>query len=155
MTHPLKSWDIILEGIERRQEFASDITALARMNAERRWRLAFASTLDNTLVWENKVIVVTDPNLNIEFASKNMLGMNGYLPNEVVGQSPRIFQGEATTEHERAAIRRAVQEVKPFDEVITNYKKDGSLYKCRIEGFPVFDHTGQLVNFIALENTVY
>lgn len=155
MTHPLKSWDIILEGLERRQEFASDIQALERIGSERKWRLPFASTLDNTLVWENKVILVTDPKLTIEFATRNIEAMNGYHPQEVIGKTPRMFQGVGTTEQERSVIRHAIKQIKPFDSVITNYKKDGNIYKCRVEGFPIFDHAGTLVNFIALETTQF
>lgn len=155
MTHPLKSWDIILEGLERRQEFAADIEALERIGSERKWRLPFASTLDNTLIWENKVILITAPNLTIEFATRNIAAMNGYQPKEVIGKTPRMFQGAGTTETERSVIRNAVRELRPFDTVITNYKKDGNIYKCRIEGFPVFNHVGALVNFIALEQTQF
>ncbi|MBC7495080.1 MAG: PAS domain-containing protein, partial [Flavobacterium sp.] len=100
------------------------------------------------------VIVLTDVNLKIVFASKNMVAMNGYLPSEVIGQHPKMFQGEATNSNVSKIIGNAVKNQLPFKEVVINYCKDGSLYKCEIKGFPIFDSSGKLRNFIAFEKMV-
>ena len=103
---------------------------------------------------DETIIVVTDVNLKIVFASKNIIKMNGYLPSEVIGKHPKIFQGEATNLETSKQIGLAIKNQKPFKQVITNYCKDGSLYKCEIQGFPVFDKSGVLINFIAFEKMV-
>ena len=109
-------------------------------------------SLDNMLIWQNKVIVITDTNINIVHATENMFDMNGYKPQEVIGKSPKMFQGEATTSEEKKVLKISLYNQTSFDTIITNYKKGGSIYKCHIEGYPVFTKEGNLVNFVALEN---
>jgi PAS domain S-box-containing protein len=155
MAHPLLCWDIIQEGMSRRMEFAKDIDILNKLSKENGWNFFPERALDNCIIWENKSIIVTSKSLDILFASKNIYKMNGYKPHEIIGCNPSIFQGKKTTEDERLIIRNAVKAVKPFDTTITNYRKDGSIYKCQIEGYPIFNIKKQLVNFIALENIIY
>lgn len=155
MAHPLMCWDIIQEGQIRRQEFENDIRAINEIRTNNKWDFIYPRTLDNCIIWENKTIIITDPSLKIELATKNMFEMNGYKPEEVVGQTPGIFQGEATTDKEKKLIRDAVRKRHSFESIITNYRKNGTLYRCHIEGYPVFNVEGKLVNFIAFEKTYY
>lgn len=148
-------WDIVLEGRARRQEFEEDLAAINAIAAGNQWQLLLPCSIDNYLIWQDKTIIITEPSQRIVFATRNMLQMNGYLPEEVIGFTPRIFQGDATTTAERMPARTGVADLLPFETIITNYRKDGSLYKCQIQGFPVYDHNQQLVNFIAIENTYH
>ncbi len=143
-------WDIFAEGNYRRQLMKDDIEAINNIGVVNNWQSMIH--LENNLVWENKIVVVTDDKLTIQHVTKNMFEMNGYTSDEVIGQSPKMFQGELTEAEERKKIKMAVDKQQPFETVITNYKKCGKPYRCKIEGFPVFDTNGQLVNFIALEN---
>lgn len=154
MAYPLLCWDIVQEGISRRKSFAEDIDRLNKLAKQNVWDFVPGRTLDNCLVWENKTIIITDPALHIVFAAKNIYEMNGYTPGEVIGKTPKMFQGKATTEDEKRAIRFSSKRLRPFSSVVTNYRKDKSIYKCFIEGYPIFNKQKQLVNFIALENTV-
>lgn len=155
MAHALYCWDIIQEGRYRRQTFAGDLDLLANLIEENNWHFQYPRKLDNCVIWENKTLIITDPFQKIVLATKNMFDMNGYLPHEVIGKTPRLFQGPATTKGEKQVIRTAIQKLQPFDTLITNYRKDGNLYKCHIEGYPVFNNNKELVNFIALENIHY
>lgn len=155
MSHPLMSWDIVTEGRQRRREFADDLKAIALIGERNEWDVAIQHRLDNCIIWENKTVIITNATLRIEWATKNILSMNGYTPAEVVGHTPRIFQGSATTEEEKKPIREAILHLQPFNNIITNYRKNGSIYRCRIEGFPVFNRGGMLVNFIAQESIYY
>jgi PAS domain S-box-containing protein len=150
-SHPLLCWDIYLEGLYRRTKCSNDLDTLEMLMRKNDWHPPIFS-LDNALVWENKVIVLTDSKLNIIHATENIFVMNGYQPDEVIGKHPKMFQGPATSLTERAIIKAAVVNEQRFDTIITNYKKDGSIYKCHIEGYPIFNTKGTLVNFIALEN---
>lgn len=155
MAHPLLCWDIVEEGMSRRAEFRTDIDILYRIQKENCWHFIPERSLDNCLVWENKTIIITTTSLKIVFASKNIYHMNGYTPGEVTGRSPKIFQGKNTSYIQRQYIGNAIKSIQPFDTTIVNYRKDGSMYNCHIEGYPVFNNRQQLVNFIALENIVY
>jgi len=100
---------------------------------------------------KEKVIIITDDKLNIVFASHNMYTMNGYREKEVLGKSPKIFQGDETSVKVANEIREAIALQQPFVKEVMNYKKTGEPYSCLIEGFPVFNTKGMLVNFIAFE----
>jgi hypothetical protein len=72
---------------------------------------------------ENKEIIVTDKNFKIVFATNTISRISGYSLKEILGKSPKMFQGEATSEYSQKKIRTALTELKPFKEVVLNYKK--------------------------------
>ncbi len=152
MAHALLCWDIVTEGVARQKEFKKDLHAIAQIMKINDWHIGLDRNVADCLIWENKTILVTNPALQIILASKNIYEMNGYAPEEVVGQHPKMFQGEATTAASRFKIKTAVQHQEPFLCDIFNYRKDGKMYTCHIEGYPIFNRHKQLVNFIALEN---
>lgn len=146
-TVPVVSWDF-------HHEFVSELLAV-KADALRLQKIADVFHWDN--LWDfseqlqQQTILVTNINLEIVFASENMKQMNGYKETEVLGRTPKIFQGKDTDSNTSKAIREAVENRKPFDAVILNYKKDGSSYNCRVKGFPVFDKSGKICHFIAFE----
>lgn len=100
---------------------------------------------------EKREIIITNKHFKIIFTSRNFSKINGYLPKEIIGKSPNIFQGEATCKATRARIKTALNNLKPFKEVILNYKKNGESYWCEIEAYPMFSKQGEFLNYIALE----
>jgi PAS domain S-box-containing protein len=106
----------------------------------------------NTIISKmKKSIVVTDANFRIIFASSSISEMTGYDYQEIRGRSPKMFQGEKTSEETREKIRIAIKDKKPFKEVILNYRKNGETYYCEIEAHPKFDKDGNFLNYIAFE----
>ena len=146
-TMPLNSWDFFTSHFYALKSKVSDASELQQLAAKKNWvqQWNFKKQL------ERKVIVVTDAKLSIVFASQNMVQMSGYSPEEIIGKTPKMFQGEKTSKTTLQEIRMAISEGKPFDKVIVNYKKNGETYKCHIKGFPVFDKNNKLSNFIAFE----
>ena len=147
-TMPLVSWDIYAQTFSKVSNTLQDSSKLRLLSNHQNW-MNDLNLKDELL--KDTVIVVTDTKLNIVFASHNLMKLNGYRPEEVLGQSPKIFQGKETCQETSREIREAILAQKPFDKIVTNYCKDGSIYKCQIKGYPVFDHKGILQNFIALE----
>ena len=100
---------------------------------------------------ENREIIVTDKNFRILFVSNTISKISGYHKEEILGKSPRMFQGEATSKVTRQKIKTALTQLKPFKEVILNYRKNGDSYWCEIEAYPMFDKNGSFINYVALE----
>lgn len=100
---------------------------------------------------ENQKIIITDINFKIIFASRNISKINGYQTREIIGKSPSMFQGEYTCAVTKQRIKTALNDLKPFKEVILNYRKNGESYWCEIEAYPMFSKKGQFLNYIALE----
>ena len=99
----------------------------------------------------NKFVIITDINLKIQFATKEISELTGYHPTEIIGQSPKMFQGNLTSETTKNKIKEALAKKHPFKEVAINYKNDGTIYKCEIEAYPKFDSNNNLINYIAFE----
>ena len=77
--------------------------------------------------------------------------MNGYTPEEVIGKSPSMFQGKKTSSVVSKQIRRAIQLKKSFEKKVLNYKKNGDIYFCLINGYPIYNEKGEFSHFIAFE----
>ncbi len=118
-------------------------------NIQRNWtaKVDYKKNIKNKIV----SVLVTDSTLKIVFASHNIITMNGYNPSEVIGKSPKMFQGIDTSKETRKRISTAIKERLPFKEVILNYNKTGESYWCEIEAYPKFNATGEFVNYIAFE----
>jgi PAS domain S-box-containing protein len=100
---------------------------------------------------ENEAVIITDSKLRILFSSANISKLTGYSQKEIIGNTPKMFQGELTDETSRKNIRFAIENKLPFKEIVTNYKKDGTLYRCEIEAYPKFDKFNNVINYIAFE----
>ena len=145
---PLSSWSFYFEEFNRVKNVLGDSSTIEQILTlnDGKYDWNFKEELQN-----DTVIVITDPVLNILFASKNIIKMNGYHSDEVVGNSPKMFQGKLTDNSISKEISTAVKTQKPFDKIIINYCKNGSTYRCHIKGYPVFNKSGVLINFIAFE----
>ena len=141
-----------MEGFHKRLELAADILQLGRLSQQQGWKHDF--NFEWQMVWLNQTIVVTDPELNIVYASSNMLAMNGYLPEEVIGRRPSMFQGQDTSPETKCHIRNAIEQRIPFETSILNYRKNGETYMCQLHEYPMFNHKKALVNFIAFETLI-
>jgi len=145
---PLLSWDVHMENMSTLSKLFSDIVEIGKITN----KLLFDVDLIDELKNKEKVIVITDVNLKIEFASSNMLKMSGYLPSEILGYTPKIFQGKETDEKTIDQIGKHINAQEFFETIILNYKKDQSTYNCHIKAYPIFDKKGKCVKFVAVEN---
>ena len=145
---PLLCWDLYSVFFRALNAAQRDLSLLNQLSKDFKWSMPF--DLDEELQ-TNDAILVTDANLEIVFASYGIAGMSGYEPSEVVGNSPKMFQGRDTTPKKRAEINQAIATQKPFEATLINYKKNGEIYECHIRSFPIFNKKGELTHFIALE----
>lgn len=76
-------------------------------------------------------ILLTDskidpPGPQIIYANANMLKMSGYTIEELLGRTPRIFQGVNTDRSVLARVRACLVDGTQFSGATVNYKKDGT-----------------------------
>jgi|SRR6218665_169531 len=146
-TVPVMSWDFHHEFVAELRALKTDALRLQQISEAFNWDHQW----DFTKKLQQQTILVTDAKLLIVFASENMTLMNGYKESEVLGKTPKIFQGKDTDRSLSKSIRKAVGNRKAFEATLLNYKKNGTTYHCHVKGFPVFDKTGNLCHFIAFE----
>lgn len=147
MMLPLLSWDVHMDNLCALTKVYSDVAEIKKLTSKLLVNVDIISELKDS----KKVIVITDVDLKIEFASANMIGMSGYMPSEILGQSPKMFQGPETDIEASKKIRTHVNEQEPFEATLVNYKKNKSVYNCHIKGYPIFDKKGILVKYVAVE----
>ncbi|KAA1243925.1 PAS domain-containing protein [Aquimarina sp. RZ0] len=144
---PLFSWEFYGEHFSAMSSFKEDLEMLKKIT--QKWN--FDRNYQKELINKKSVIVITNTKLTIVYASHNIEKMNGYTPEEIIGSSPKMFQGANTCNQTSKMVRQAVKKQQPFEVSILNYKKDKSTYVCNIKGFPVLNKRGKLVNYIAFE----
>jgi PAS domain S-box-containing protein len=126
-----------------------DFRNLKGIALKNKWELS--SEWDIDAIIKEEVILVTNSELAIVFASHNIRKMNGYSPIEVLGESPKMFQGELTDSIVSSEISEAIKRQQAFEKTVLNYKKNGEVYTCLIKGYPIFNKKGQLSHYIAFE----
>lgn len=149
---PLMCWDFFLDYHHRTLRRLDDLQRLKRFAQKNAWRIEW--DFEDLIVRKGKVALVTDPSLIIRFATESLFDMNGYRLKEVIGKKPSLFQGEQTSPGVKAQIRTAIQQLKPFYGTLINYRKDGSVYTCGVEEYPVFTKKRRHTHFIAFEEVV-
>lgn len=105
------------------------------------------------------VVVVTDaelksPGPHVLYTNPAYEKMTGYTPEEAIGNSPRMLQGERTNKVLLKQLTRALGSGKHARTCVINYRKNGEMYHCDIAAWPIVDDKGEVTHFIALEREV-
>ena len=80
--------------------------------------------------------------------------MTGYKAEEIIGKTPRIFQGPKTDRKELDIIRKALENWEPVEVELTNYRKDGSEFHVHLMISPISDETGWVTHWVAVQRDV-
>ncbi len=75
----------------------------------------------------------------------------GYTADEVIGKTPRIFQGPKTSADTRHRIRKALEAWKPIRTELLNYRKDGSEFWVELYITPVADPSGYFRYWVSVQ----
>jgi len=146
---PVLSSDFHYQFVKELKQSLCDLRDLKGMALRNKWELC--SDWDIEAPIKEEVIVVTDAKLTIVFASQNIKKMNGYSATEVMGKSPKMFQGKVTDSIISSEISASIQLQEAFEKTVLNYKKNGEVYACIIKGYPIFNKKGELSHYIAFE----
>lgn len=100
----------------------------------------------------NIAVILTDPQQRIIWVNDDFTSITGYSLGEAIGRIPgKILQGPKTEPEVIERIRKAIQQRIPWRDQLTNYRKNGEPYPCKLVIHPVFDRNQELTNFIAFE----
>ena len=146
----LLSWGIQDLFIEK--ELYSDLKAVKTLSKSFNWKNNIS-----TVIKENyyESLVLTDMNKKIVWVSDGFTKMTGYKKEFALNKTPRFLQGEETKEATRKRIQTKLLKGKPFKDVIVNYRKDNSTYKCELHIIPLYNNnSSEITHFLALEKEV-
>ena len=100
----------------------------------------------------NIAVILTDPQQRIIWVNDDFTAITGYSLGEAIGRIPgKMLQGPKTDPEVIERIRKAIQQRIPFRDQLTNYRKNGEPYLCKLLIHPIFDRNQELTNFIAFE----
>lgn len=103
----------------------------------------------------NNAVIVTDAQGKVEWVNDAFPKVTGYSLEEMKGKSPgSILQGEKTDREVARYMREQINAARPFVCEVYNYKKSGEGYWLRINGQPIFDKNGRVVQFFAIEEDI-
>lgn len=148
---PIMAWEFHCEYLKELKAALTDLKKMKKISEKFAWNDV---NLDIKARIQDEVVLVTDLDLKIVFASNGIKKMSGYKEEEVLGKTPRMFQGPTTSKTVVEEMREAIKLKIPFEKTIENYRKDGRVYKCKINASPVFNLKGKLTHFIAFEKEV-
>lgn len=97
---------------------------------------------------------LADPGPRIVYVNPALCGMTGYEPEELLGQSPRILQGERTDRAVLHHLRARLDAGEPFQGQTWNYRKDGTEFVMRWRIDPIRDGDGTTTHFVAFQQDV-
>jgi len=130
-----------------------DITE--RKKVEQRLRLfesAVVNANDAILIAEAEPISLPGP--RIIYVNEAFTRMTGYSAEEVIGQTPRLLQGEKTDRTQLDRVRHALQTWQSVRVELINYRKDGSQFWVELEIVPVADETGWFTHWVSVQRDI-
>ncbi len=99
----------------------------------------------------NIAVILTDKAKHILWVNEDFCKITGYTLSEVIGKKPSILQGPGSEPEAIMRIRKGLNQRIPLKDQITNYRKNGEAYLCKLIIYPIFDNQQELTNFIAFE----
>ena len=99
-------------------------------------------------------VIITDPDGVILYANSIVELTTGYSLNEVLGKKPSLWGNQMPKGFYKNMWRLIKIEKKPTQVVVTNKKKDGTLYKAKLHISPVFGLDKEIKMFVGIESVI-
>lgn len=90
----------------------------------------------------------------ILYVNAALCRQTGYTEDEIVGNTPRMFQGESTSKTELNRIHTALGNNLSVKAELTHYKKNGEEFIVQIEHIPLLDENGKPTHFVSVQKDV-
>lgn len=121
---------------------------LRRQEAEARKLALIAARTDNA-------VILTDEAGITLWVNEGFTRLTGYEVDEIIGRKPgTLLQGEGTCRETVKQMGMKISRGEGFKVEVLNYRKDLRSYWVAIEVQPIFDHEGNLTNFMAIESDI-
>lgn len=149
---PLLCWDIYYPFYQKmlNNTYSNfDLQRLTKLSVKYKWKANLNEILRH---YSYTALVLTDEAQKIIWVNNGFSEMTGYSKSFAINRTPVFLQGENTSEEVKARIRRQIEKREPFKEVLINYRKDGSPYKCEVQTFLLKGNN--TIHFLALEREV-
>ena len=100
------------------------------------------------------VVVITNPDGDIEYVNRAFIQTTGYLPEEVMGKNPRILKSghQPATFYEQ--LWKTISSGKQWQGEFQNINKLGKIYWENATITPVKNNDGKIIRYIAIKENI-
>ncbi|WP_152286607.1 PAS domain-containing protein [Flavicella marina] len=146
------SWDIYSQfyfDTIQNLKIHKDISFVKSFAKKEKWKN------DIDLLFKNskfEALVITDVAQKIVWVNDGFTKMTGYSKKHALDKKPSFLQGEATSDASKKSFRNKLNKLQPFTQIITNYRKDKTTYKCEVKIIPMY--ADDVTHFLALEREI-
>ncbi|MCC5815201.1 MAG: PAS domain-containing protein [Leptospira sp.] len=114
---------------------------------------------ENAIRQSEDGIIITEGNLDspgpeILYVNDAFVRMTGYSTEELIGATPRVFQGPDTDKTMIANLKKSLLLGETFSATAVNYKKDSTSYYVRWNIHPIKNSAGSITHFISLQRDI-
>jgi len=102
-------------------------------------------------------IVIADarkPDVPITYVNPAFERLTGYEAQEVIGRNCRFLQGNDTDQPALDELRAALREGRGCMVVLSNYRKDGTLFWNELSISPIYDADGNVTHFVGIQSDI-
>jgi PAS domain S-box-containing protein len=149
---PIISWDIFSQHNSKTLENIktnSDIETVKAFAKEGEWKNEIDTIFKDQ---DFEALIITDATQKILWVNDGFTEMTGYSKSFAINKKPHFLQGSSTLPKTKKRIRKKLNSLKPFTEIITNYRKDKTPYECEVKIIPMYNK--DVTHFLAIERKV-
>jgi two-component system cell cycle sensor histidine kinase/response regulator CckA len=136
------------------QDGAQTIKLVLRDISRRKHDEAVTARLFTAMEQVRDCIVITDPDGRIVYVNAAFEDVTGYSRAEAMGANPRILKSGRHPSEFYAQLWKVLKLGEAWRGRIINRAKDGHLFTEESTIAPVFNRTGQLINYVAVKRDV-
>lgn len=99
-------------------------------------------------------VIITGPDLNIEYVNPAFEHISGYSRQEVLGSNINALSTQPENEESRMCMWNILASGGVWKGQVTNRKKDGSSYETEEAISPIKDNSNNIINYIAIQRDI-
>lgn len=146
----------VLKPIDNKKLSEAIEDCIARINLERqvKGQHEFILKLSAAVEQSPSMVIITDAKGAIEYVNPKFTGVTGYMPEEVIGQNPRILKTDATPPETFENLWSTITAGREWHGEFINRKKNGEHYYEAASISPLVNGEGVITHFVAVKEDI-